>query len=55
VKYTVVAWLIGAAAVRWYEEPVLTRKFGDAYQAYRHAVPAWIPRLRPWTPEAAAS
>jgi protein-S-isoprenylcysteine O-methyltransferase Ste14 len=46
-EYTAVAWCIGAAAVRFYEEPVLTRKFGAEYLAYRRAVPAWIPRLRP--------
>ena len=50
LEYAVVAWAVGAAAVRWYEEPVLTRKFGDEYRAYRRAVPAWIPRMRPWTP-----
>lgn len=50
LEYTVVAWCVGAAAVRWYEEPVLNRKFGVRYRAYRGAVPAWIPRLRPWTP-----
>jgi protein-S-isoprenylcysteine O-methyltransferase Ste14 len=46
-EYTAVAWCIGAAAVRFYEEPVLTRKFGAEYLAYRRAVPAWILRLRP--------
>jgi protein-S-isoprenylcysteine O-methyltransferase Ste14 len=50
VEYTVVAWCIGAAAVRFYEEPILARKFGAEYRAYRRAVPAWVPRLRPWTP-----
>ena len=35
VEYTVVAWCIGAAAVRFYEEPILARKFGAEYQAYR--------------------
>ena len=53
LEYAVAAWVVGAAAVRWYEEPVLTRKFGDEYRAYRRAVPAWIPRMRPWTPEVA--
>jgi protein-S-isoprenylcysteine O-methyltransferase Ste14 len=48
--YTGVAWSVAAAAVRCYEEPILNRKFGARYQAYRRAVPAWIPRLRPWTP-----
>ena len=50
LEYTAVAWCIGAAAVRWYEEPVLARKFGAEYQAYRRAVHAWQPRLHPWTP-----
>jgi protein-S-isoprenylcysteine O-methyltransferase Ste14 len=50
VEYTVVAWCVGAAAVRFYEEPALARKFGAEYQDYRRAVRAWIPRLRPWTP-----
>jgi protein-S-isoprenylcysteine O-methyltransferase Ste14 len=50
LEYTAVAWCIGAAAVRFYEEPILARKFGAEYQDYRHAVRAWIPRLHPWTP-----
>jgi len=25
--------------------------FGAEYQAYRRAVPAWLPRLRPWQPD----
>jgi len=52
VEYTVVAWVIGVAAVRLYEEPTLARKFGAEYQAYRRAVPAWLPRLHPWKPGA---
>lgn len=34
--------------VRLYEEPTLTEQFGATYQAYRSAVPGWLPRLRPW-------
>jgi protein-S-isoprenylcysteine O-methyltransferase Ste14 len=49
--YAAVVWLPTAAFVRWYEEPTLTRRFGADYQAYRRAVPAWWPRLRPWEPE----
>jgi len=37
-----------AAFVRWYEEPTLRRRFGDQYEAYRRAVPAWWPRREPW-------
>jgi protein-S-isoprenylcysteine O-methyltransferase Ste14 len=33
-----------AAFVHWYEEPTLRRRFGDQYEAYRRAVPAWWPR-----------
>ena len=32
------------------EEPGLRRRFGEGYDAYRAAVPRWIPRLRPWDP-----
>jgi protein-S-isoprenylcysteine O-methyltransferase Ste14 len=35
--------------VRLYEEPVLRRQFGAEYEAYRRAVPGWVPRLRPWS------
>jgi protein-S-isoprenylcysteine O-methyltransferase Ste14 len=44
---------VGAAMVgfvRGYEEPTLARQFGDQYQAYRRAVPAWWPRRHPWRP-----
>ena len=37
-----------ATFVRLYEEPVLSRRFGDEYERYRRAVPAWRPRLRGW-------
>jgi len=40
-----------AAFVLGYEQPTLRRRFGASYEAYRRAVPAWWPRLRPWRPE----
>ncbi len=46
--YPAAFWLFAAAFVRWYEEPAPTRRFGADYEAYRRAVPAWWPRLRPW-------
>ncbi|HEX2315759.1 MAG TPA: isoprenylcysteine carboxylmethyltransferase family protein [Thermomonospora sp.] len=49
--YALAVWAAPAAFVRWYEEPHLLRVFGDEYRRYRAAVPAWIPRLRPWHPE----
>lgn len=48
--YAAVMWAVTATFVRWYEEPTLTRQFGADYDDYRHAVPAWWPRRRPWTP-----
>jgi protein-S-isoprenylcysteine O-methyltransferase Ste14 len=40
------------AFVHWYEEPTLHRQFGQAYEAYRRAVPGWWPRRKPWNPDA---
>jgi protein-S-isoprenylcysteine O-methyltransferase Ste14 len=50
LPYAVALWLIAAAFVRRCEEPTLARRFGADYEAYRRAVPAWWPRLRPWEP-----
>jgi protein-S-isoprenylcysteine O-methyltransferase Ste14 len=46
--YAAAVWLTVASFVRGYEEPTLARRFGGQYQAYRRAVPAWRPRIRPW-------
>ena len=43
-----------AAFVLGYEEPTLQERFGAQYDAYRHAVPRWRPRSRPWSPTASA-
>jgi protein-S-isoprenylcysteine O-methyltransferase Ste14 len=43
-------WVATASFVRVYEEPTLTQEYGDEYLTYRRNVPAWWPRLRPWTP-----
>ncbi len=48
--YAAAMWLVFAAFVRFYEEPTLAESFGADYDAYRRAVPAWLPRLRPWRP-----
>jgi protein-S-isoprenylcysteine O-methyltransferase Ste14 len=37
-----------AAFVHLYEEPVLRSRFGNQYDEYSAAVPAWLPRLSPW-------
>lgn len=51
VPYAVVVAVAFVAFVLGYEQPALQRQFGPAYEAYRRAVPAWWPRLRPWRPE----
>ena len=38
--------LVVYAFVRFYEEPVLARRYGERYEAYTRAVPAWRPRRR---------
>ena len=48
--YAAFLWLVVASFVRFYEEPTLHRRFGADYEIYRRAVPAWLPRLRPWRP-----
>jgi protein-S-isoprenylcysteine O-methyltransferase Ste14 len=49
VLYAAIVWLIVASFVRFYEEPTLSRKYGEQYAAYRRAVRAWWPRTTPWT------
>ena len=46
--YTVVLWGLFHLRVVSYEEPVLRRQFGAAFEAYRSGVPRWVPRLSPW-------
>jgi protein-S-isoprenylcysteine O-methyltransferase Ste14 len=36
--------------VHFYEQPARTHQFAE-YEAYRDAVPAWLPRRRPWRPD----
>jgi protein-S-isoprenylcysteine O-methyltransferase Ste14 len=51
LAYTAAFWLVVAAFVRGYEEPTLSARYGAQYAAYKRAVPAWWPRLEPWSPE----
>jgi protein-S-isoprenylcysteine O-methyltransferase Ste14 len=48
--YAAVVAVVVTAFVRWREEPLLRRRFGAEYDAYRAAVPGWLPRLRPHDP-----
>jgi protein-S-isoprenylcysteine O-methyltransferase Ste14 len=50
LAYAAAFWLVVATFVRSYEEPTLSARYGEEYAAYRRAVPAWWPRLRPWSP-----
>jgi len=49
--YALVFGVTVGSFVHFYEEPTLTRQFGAEYDAYRDAVPAWLPRRRPWRPD----
>ena len=46
--YTAAFGAAVAGFVHWHEEPTLRRRFGEQYEAYRRAVPAWWPRREPW-------
>jgi protein-S-isoprenylcysteine O-methyltransferase Ste14 len=48
LAYAGLVWLAMATFVLGYEEPILRERYGQAYERYRAAVPAWWPRLRPW-------
>lgn len=48
VLYGAAFCVLVASFVHWYEEPTLTRQFGAEYEAYRRAVPPWLPRRTPW-------
>jgi len=43
----VVGWLAIEIFVRLYEEPTLTRRYGEEYLRYKRHVRRWLPRLRP--------
>src|SRR5690625_2220339 len=46
--YGIVVAAVFVGFVRLYEEPTLRRDYGAEYEAYRKAVPGWVPRLTPW-------
>jgi len=43
--YALVFGVTVFAFVHFYEEPTLARRYGAEYEAYRRAVPGWLPRL----------
>lgn len=54
LAYGAVTWLTMHLFVVFYEEPRLSIDH-SSYDAYRAAVPRWLPRLTPWTGEVAAA
>lgn len=48
LAYAAIVWIAFATFVLLYEQPTLTRQYGDEYEEYKLNVPAWLPRLRPW-------
>ena len=44
LAYAAVAAAAMVSFVTLYEEPALSRRYGEAYDAYRRAVPGWLPR-----------
>jgi len=48
--YIGIVWPVMHAFVYLYEEPRLSRTFGDEYRRFRNHVPRWIPRSTPWNP-----
>lgn len=48
VAYATIAAIAMVSFVKFYEEPTLARRYGAGYEAYRRAVPGWLPRLTPW-------
>src|SRR5262245_1109291 len=51
IVYGALLWLAFHVQVVAYEEPTLAQTFGSEYEAFRAAVPRWIPRVTPWRPE----
>jgi protein-S-isoprenylcysteine O-methyltransferase Ste14 len=43
-----VFWLVVHLFVCFYEEPTLTKRYGDEYQRFKRNVPRWLPRMSPW-------
>jgi protein-S-isoprenylcysteine O-methyltransferase Ste14 len=48
IVYGALLWLFFHLFVVAYEEPTLEQTFGAEYEAFRAAVPRWIPRMTPW-------
>lgn len=49
VVFAVLLWLGFHLFVSLYEEPTLTRRYGEEYARFKRHVPRWLPRLTPWS------
>ena len=43
-------WALQEIAIRIWEEPHLTQRYGSEYVDYRQNVPRWLPRISAWIP-----
>jgi len=43
-----VVWLATHLFVCFFEEPTLTKRYGDEYLSFKRNVPRWLPRISPW-------
>ena len=48
ILYAVMVWLVIHLFVCFYEEPTLTRRYGDEYLRFKRHVPRWLPRVTAW-------
>jgi protein-S-isoprenylcysteine O-methyltransferase Ste14 len=48
ILFAFLFWLACHLFVYFYEEPTLTRRYGDEYLRFKQHVPRWLPHLRGW-------
>jgi protein-S-isoprenylcysteine O-methyltransferase Ste14 len=48
VIFAALLWLGFHLFVSRYEEPTLTRRYGEEYSRFKQNVPRWVPRVKPW-------
>jgi protein-S-isoprenylcysteine O-methyltransferase Ste14 len=46
--YIALVWLAIHLFICLYEEPTLTRRYGEEYLRFKRHVPRWLPHLTPW-------
>jgi protein-S-isoprenylcysteine O-methyltransferase Ste14 len=50
--WAALVFIINTVYFMFSEEPALQKRFGEEYREYKKNVPRWIPRMRPWKPDA---